>query len=136
MEEAANPEEQFPKVAGRAVNDPHIEIEVPRSASQGCWGPASVLVTPRLCRTCPERDKEVFSWLELGVARRSLLLLSESWLPAAGVRTNPATHTGMSPVGSLDPPAFLGISGEAQGQEEGQEGLSSGPGRQVKLGGG
>ena len=48
----------------------HIpRIEVPPIALQGCWGPASVLLTPRFCRTCPERDKEVFSWLELGVAK-------------------------------------------------------------------
>lgn len=48
----------------------HIpRIEVPLIALRGCWGPASVLLTPRLCSTCSERDKEVFSWLELGVAK-------------------------------------------------------------------
>lgn len=64
-------EEQFPGLQGAGSERPHniLGIEVPPIASQGCWGPASVLITPRLCRTCPERDKEVFSWLELGVAK-------------------------------------------------------------------
>ena len=51
-------------------------IEFPPIALQGCWGPASMLLIPGLCRTCPERHKEVFSWLEAAAAGAFPSLLS------------------------------------------------------------